>query len=230
MHGPFIPEIKKLYDSLRGANLVTISNSQRLSAPGLNHAGTVYNGINFEHFPFSNEHDGYLLYVGRISIEKGVHFAVETAYQLNLPLIIAAKVENVDKNYFHEYIEPRLSDQIRWVGEVDETERNQLMSRAMCFLHPVTWPEPFGLTIVESMACGTPVVGFAQGSIPEIIQDGKTGFVVRTLEEMINAVQNTGSISRQYCRDYARENFNHQLMADGYEKIYKEILEKRRTS
>lgn len=224
MHGPFIPEIKTLYQRLRKPHLVTISEAQRKSAPGLNHAGTVYNGVNFAGFPFSDTHDGYLLFVGRISMEKGVHYAVETAYQLNLPLIIAAKVESVDRSYFEEYIEPRLSDQIRWVGEVDEPTRNGLMSRAMCFLHPVTWPEPFGLTLVESMACGTPVVAFGLGSIPEIIKHGETGFVVNDLEQMIAAVENIHTISRSRCRDYARENFNHQRMTDGYEKIYQQIL------
>lgn len=227
MHGPIIPEIRRLHEVMRKPHVVTISESQRSFAPNLNHAGTVYNGINFDGFPFSEEHDGYLLFVGRISLEKGVHFAVETAYQLNLPLIIAAKVEGVDRGYFEEYIEPRLSDQIRWIGEVDTKTRNELMSRAMCFLHPVTWPEPFGLTLVEAMACGSPVVAFNQGSIPEVIKDGHTGFVVKNLQEMIQAVQKISTIRRSDCRDYALETFNEKQMADGYEKVYYEILAKK---
>src|SRR5258708_7732499 len=102
-----------------------------------------------------------------------------------MPLIIAAKLDPVDKNYFRYYVEPWLSDRIRWVGEVDEEERNRLMAKAKCFLHPVTWREPFGLTIIEAMACGTPVVAFNEGSIPELIKNGVTGYVVHDIEDHI---------------------------------------------
>lgn len=224
MHGPVTLEVKRAFLTLRNPYIVTISRSQGFPAPNLHYAGTVYNGLNMQDYPFSAEHDGYLLFVGRISLEKGVHFAIEVAQQLNLPLIIAAKLESVDKPYYREYVEPYLSDQIRWVGEVDETERNKLMSRAMCFLHPVTWHEPFGLTLIEAMACGTPVIGFDKGSIPEIIKNGETGFVVRDTEAMIDAVENIRSIDRKHCREYALQNFSAQKMADGYEEIYKKIV------
>lgn len=186
--------------------------------------GTVYNGLEMQDYSFSSAHDGYLLFVGRISMEKGVHHAIEVAQYLDKELIIAAKLDSVDMSYFQEYVGPRLSDQIRWVGEIDEEERNRLMSRAMAFLHPVTWPEPFGLTMIEAMACGCPVIAFNHGSIPEIVLNGQTGFVVDNTDQMVTAILNIEKIDRVFCRKYALDYFNAQRMADGYEKLYYEIL------
>lgn len=223
-HGNFSPEVRRSYQMLRKPYVVSISKAQVQGIEGLNLAGNVYNGLSMENYPFSETRDEYLLFVGRISLEKGVHHAIEVALHLNLPLIIAAKLDTIDMPYFKQYIGPRLSENIRWIGEVDEEERNKLMSKALCFLHPVTWKEPFGLTLIESMACGCPVVAFKKGSIPEIVTNGKTGFVVSDLQEMIEAVKKINSIKRDYCRKYALENFNAQLMAARYEKIYQKIL------
>ncbi|OHA15512.1 MAG: hypothetical protein A3H57_00395 [Candidatus Taylorbacteria bacterium RIFCSPLOWO2_02_FULL_43_11] len=223
MHGPFTPENKKLYQSLKKPNVVTISKEQ-FSVSDINHAGTVYNGLPMEHYPFGKTPGKYLLFVGRISMEKGVHFAIEAAEVLDLPLIIAAKLETVDVPYFREYVEPRLSEHIRWVGQVDESERNKLMSEALCFLHPVTWREPFGLTMIEAMACGCPVIAFNLGSIPEVVKNGETGFVVSSIDGMIDAILNIDSIDRETCRKHALLNFNARIMTDGYEAIYTKIL------
>ena len=229
IHGPITVNIRKNFETLRNPHLVAISDSQRESAPNLNWTGMIHHGLDFKNFPFSETTEGYLLFVGRISMEKGVHFAIETAQYLDLPLIIAAKLEGFDTQYFNEYVGPMLSNgQIKWVGEVDQDERNRLMSKALCFLHPVTWKEPFGLTLIESMACGCPVIGFNKGSIPEVIRNGKTGFVVEDVEEMAEAVNNIKKIERIFCRDYARENFNSKLMTDNYEKIYYQILENKK--
>lgn len=224
MHGGFNPTNKKLFQTLRNPSVVSISQSQIYTAPNINHAGTVYNGLPMEHYPFSAEHDGYLLYVGRITMEKGTHFAIEVAEYYDMELIIAAKLDAGDRPYYKEYVEPRLSDRIRWIGEVDEDERNKLMSRARCFLHPVTWREPFGLTLIEAMACGSPVVAFNKGSIPEVVETGTTGFVVEDIENMIEAVENLDSINREACRKHALENFSDKKMADGYEAIYSKLL------
>ena len=226
MHGPFTPEVRRLCKNLSRPYLVAISNAQARSAPDLHYAGTVHNGLSMEKYPWSDKHDGYLLFVGRISMEKGVHFAIKTAQALDLPLIIAAKLEPVDRPYFQEYVEPFLSDQIRWIGEVDEEERNLLMSKAMCFLHAVTWPEPFGLTLIESMACGCPVVAFNMGSIPEIVRNKKTGYVVHDLQGMIEAVEQIGAIDRKRCHRYSLKNFSSYQMTNGYESIYQKILNK----
>lgn len=229
MHGPIMPSIKKMFEIFNKPHVVTISNAQAHGSGSMNHAGTIYNGLDMGYYPFSPRSDGYLLFVGRISMEKGTHIAIEVAQYLDLPLIIAAKLDTVDLQYFKEYIEPKLSDdRIRWIGEVDEETRNRLMSKAICLLHPATWREPFGLTLIEAMTCGAPVVAFRKGSIPEIVRHGKTGFIVESSEEMAEAVENIKLIRRADCRRHALENFNASRMADMYERLYYKILEKRK--
>lgn len=228
IHGQFTTYSRKVFETLDRPFYVTISKAQAAFAPYLHHAGTVHNGLDMKDYPFSSTHDGYLLFVGRISMEKGVHNAIEVAQFLDLPLIIAAKLESVDMPYFQEYIGPRLSDQIRWIGEVDEEERNKLYSKAICLLHPVTWHEPFGLTLIEAMACGAPVIAFNKGSIPEIIKNGKTGYVVDNIQDMISAIININHIKREDCRKHALENFNVEKMADGYLRIYENTLKRKR--
>lgn len=224
LHGPFTHTSKRLFETLNRPNLISISKAQAQSAPSVKITANVYNGLNVESLPFSLEHNNYLIFVGRISPEKGTHYAIEVAQYLNLPLIIAAKLDTVDIPYFEEYIGPRLSDEIKWIGEVDENTRNKLISKAMCFLHPVVFKEPFGLTLIESMATGTPVIAFKRGSIPEVIVNGKTGFVVEDTEEMVEAVGKINQIDRKFCRQYVLENFNAEKMTDGYEKVYQNIL------
>ncbi len=222
-HGDFDNEFAPVYRNLKNARLVAISKSQASYLEGRKFEGVVYNGLSMEHYPFSDVHEGYLLYVGRISMQKGVHFAVQVAKALGLPLILAAKVDVADRPYFDKFIKPHLSEKIRWIGEVDERKRNQLMCKALCLLHPVTWPEPFGLTLIESMACGCPVVAFGNGSIPEVVLNNKSGFVVRDVKSMIRAVNNISSIDRKFCRKYSLENFSAGKMAEGYLKIYKKV-------
>lgn len=229
LHGHFTPAIRDLFRVLTKPHVVTISKKQFQMAPDdLNHAGTVYNGLDMEYYPFSPNHKKYLLYVGRIALEKGTHFAVNIAKKLGLPLLIAAKLDTKfqpDVDYFNQFIKPNLNEKIQWLGEVDEKDRNKLMTGAMCLLHPVTWPEPFGLTMIETMVCGTPVIAFKLGSIPEVIEDGKTGFVVLNEDEMLKAIGKIDSIDRAYCRKYSLKNFSAKTMTDNYEKIYYRILE-----
>lgn len=226
MHGPVTPYNKRLYEKATKPYLVAISHAQIQHTPSIHTASVIYNGLAMETYPFSKIHKGYLLYVGRISIEKGVHYAIEAAVDLNLPLIIAAKLDDADRVYFRHFVEPRLSSNglIKWVGEVNETERNKLMSEAMAFLHPVTWREPFGLTLIEAMACGCPIIAFNQGSIPEIIVDGKTGFIVDDIEEMITKISEIPRIDRGECRRHVLKNFNAERMAEAYEELYYKIL------
>lgn len=226
LHGRITRESKKIFQEFRNPYLVTISHSQMYPAPTLRYAGMVYNGLPMDHYPFSDRNEGYLLFVGRISMLKGVHFAIQVAQQLDLPLIIAAKVESGDRPYFEQYVEPFLSDRIRWTDEVDEAQRNELMSKALCFLHPAMWREPFGLVLIEAMACGCPVVAFDKGAIPEVIKNGETGFVVDDAEAMADAVKEIATIDRAACRHYALEHFSAQRMADEYEKVYRRILAK----
>ncbi|MGI5827779.1 MAG: glycosyltransferase family 4 protein [Patescibacteria group bacterium] len=226
MHGAFTKENIELFESLSRAYLVTISHRQRQLAPHLNHIATIYNGLNFDNYPFSDTHEGYLLYVGRISQEKGTRYTVEVARRLNMRLIIAAKLDNPkDRRYFKRYVKPYISDKIQWVGEVTEEERNKLYANALCLLHPVTWPEPFGLTLIEAMACGCPVIAFNQGSIPEIIQDRRTGYIVGNVDEMAARVKLISEISREECKNHARNNFNADRMVEAYESLYSTLLQ-----
>ncbi|GIW61480.1 MAG: glycosyl transferase [Patescibacteria group bacterium] len=228
LHGPITPNNRRLYEKVTTPYLVAISKSQSQHVPSIKITDTIYNGLPLENHPFGKTHKGYLLFVGRISMEKGTHYAIDVASDLHLPLIIAAKLDEVDREYFKEYIEPRINgEQIRWIGEVDEVERNKLMSGAMALLHPVTWREPFGLTLIEAMACGTPVVAFNKGSIPEIVIDGKTGFVVKDVEEMILAIAKISQIDRRECRKHVLQHFTATKMSDNYEQLYLRILERR---
>lgn len=224
LHGAFDVNNRHLFESIQNISYVAISHAQTIPLPNLPYAGIVHNGLAMDTYPFSEEHDNYLLYVGRIAMEKGVHHAIDVAQYLHMPLIMAAKVDPVDMPYFHEYIEPRLTEDIRWIGEVTDEERNTLMSRALCFLHPVNFREPFGLTLIEAMACGCPIVAFKRGSIPEVIKNGITGFVVEDVDEMILAVAKIDQIKREACRAHSLANFNAKKMTDGYEKMYEKIL------
>lgn len=225
IHGPITPTNKRLFETLSSPSLVGISKSQAAAALDGKVTQTIYNGLEMQHYPFSLEDEGYLLFVGRISQEKGVHLAIEVAQYLSIPLVIAAKLDSIDLAYFNEYVGPRLSDEyVKWIGEVDEQQRNELMSKALCFLHPATWREPFGLALIEAMACGCPVIASNRGSIPEIVVDGKTGFVVSDVDDMIEAVLKIKEIDRRECRRHALQNFNAELMTDRYEELYYQVL------
>ena len=226
LHNPIADWLEPMYRTHARPNLVTISKAQ-ITVPGLNYLDTVYNGLPMEHYPFSMDHDGYLLFVGRISLQKGVHTAIRVAQETQLPLIIAAKLDPVDQEYFETEVQPHLSDTIRWIGEVDEKERNHLMSRAYALVHAVTWPEPFGLTLIEAMACGAPVIAAPMGSIPEIVEHGRTGFVAATVEEMVEAVEKLPRISRVACRQHALTKFNAGRMTEHYERLYAWVIARR---
>ncbi len=223
MHGNFHEDVRPMFDAIRRPQVVCISKSQSEELK-IRDFSVIYNGLPMSHYPFSLDHDGYLLFVGRISLEKGTHIAIEAAQKSGLPLIIAAKLDEPDVKYFRKYIKPHLRDNIQWVGEVDEVDRNRLMSRALCFLHPVTWNEPFGLTMIEAMACGSPVVGFDKGSVPEIVKHGTTGYVVTNISSLLDAIKKIDKISRKYCRDYSLQEFSADKMTDEYELLYKKIL------
>lgn len=226
VHGPIIPSVRSLFETFDKSPLVTISKAQGRMTPHIKILDTVYNGLAMEDYPFSDSHNGYLLYVGRIAMEKGLHYAIEVAQSLSLPLVIAAKLNNFDVDYFNSYIKPRLDGkQIKWIGEVGEKKRNELMSKAICLLNPVTWPEPFGLTMIEAMATGCPVVAFDQGSIPEVVSHAKTGFVVHDIEEMMEAVERIDVIDRRECRMHVLKNFNSRIMAKRYLDLYQELIE-----
>lgn len=220
LHGAFFDHNIDIFKKLNKPYYVTISNDQAAPVPDLHAIKNIYHGLPLEDYPFSEGNDGYLLYVGRITPQKGTHYAVQIAQSLNMPLIIAAKLEKEQQDYFDYEVKPYLSDTIRWIGEVDETERNQLMSRAVAFLHPAPWREPFGLTLIEAMATGCPVMALRRGSVPEIVQHKKTGIVTNDVVGLVKNFSKIYTIDRHYVRNYARGKFSFGRMVDQYEDIY----------
>jgi len=229
-HGPFGEDITKLFAELNRPYVVSISKSQQPENEDVNFLGNVYNGLPMQHYPFGAQPRDYLLYVGRIDAEKGTHIAIDAAVKLNKKLVIAAKYDSEVphiKEYFEGEIKPRLDqyvDLVNWVGEVDELQRNELMKNALCLVHPITWPEPFGLAIIEAMACGCPVVANDLGSMREIIIHGRTGYIVENFEGLLEAIRNIDKINRAYCREYSLNNFSDDRMVEGYIKVYKKAL------
>jgi glycosyltransferase involved in cell wall biosynthesis len=226
-HGPFPLDWKFIWDHYTGW-YNTISRSERLQMPPVTRAsygGVVYNGIDVESFPYSEDKDEYLLFLSRVSPEKGTHLAVEAAARLGLPLIIAGKVDSVDEEYFHTAIEPLIDGRrVAFVGEADGTLKRRLYARARCLLMPLMWEEPFGLVMVEAMACGTPVIAFPRGSAPELIRDGETGYLVSDVDEMVAAVRRLDRIEPRRCRDHVAEHFSVARMTDRYVALYERIL------
>ena len=205
----------------------TISRSAKSLLPEKERfAGVIYNAIDVDSYPFNGStHEPYLLFLSRISHEKGPHIAIEVARRLGRRLIIAGNVDDVDEQYFRTKIMPEVDgDQIQYVGEADYYRKRELLPQAYCLLAPITWNEPFGLFLVEAMACGTPVVVFNRGSAPEVVKNGETGFVVNTVDEMVDAVGNVHRIDPKRCREYAEQRFDVSRMADDYLRTYEYIL------
>jgi glycosyltransferase involved in cell wall biosynthesis len=225
LHNPFFPETRRVFEEYKRLNFVSISNNQRRAGPKLHFCGTVYNGIPVEKFPFKKKHNGYYVHIGRISLQKGTHYAIDIATKLKKELIIAAKLDPWEVNYFNQYVAPRLSNgHVHWVGEVGEKERNKLMGEAEALLHPITWREPFGLSMIEAMATGCPVIAYRRGSVPEIVVHGKTGFIADNEKQMVRFAKRVDSIDRKNCREHVKKKFNIKQMVDGYEKIYSDII------
>jgi glycosyltransferase involved in cell wall biosynthesis len=226
VHGPVDADGAAFYRNLTpSVHLVALSWAQRRQAPDLRWAGVVHNGIRADSYPFSSRKASYLLFLGRLSPDKGAHLAIEVANAVGMRLIIAAKcTEPVERRYFEERIRPSLSRDIEWVGEADAAEKRRLLTGARCLLSPVQWEEPFGLVLVEALACGTPVVALRRGSVPEIVVDGLTGFVRDRPDELAEAVRRAEEIDPFACRLDAERRFSVDRMVTGYEEIYRRVL------
>lgn len=221
-----IPEVQSVYRHFWDAGLVSISNDQRAPLADARWLATVYNGIDFSSYRFRREPGTYLAFLGRISPDKRPDRAIEVARALDMPLKIAAKVDDVDRPYFEHAIKPHLQHPlVEFVGEVNEREKDEFLGNAFAYLFPIDWPEPFGLTMVEAMACGTPVVGMSCGSVPEVIEHGVSGFVCDSLPEFISAVPRASEIDREACRASAFNRFSASVMADGYEAVYDHVVD-----
>lgn len=225
IHGFSSPKIIPVYKKYNSDNFyVSISNSDR--SPELDYIATVYNGIDSKDFTFNAKPKDYLLFFGRIHPEKGALESIQIAKKANKKLIISGLVQ--DEAYFDEKVKPFINGKdIVYVGNSGPKERDKLLGEALALLHPISFDEPFGLSVAEAMFCGTPVLAFNRGSMPELIDHSKTGFLVNTVEEAVEALSKTDSISRKDCRDWAMANFSLEKMVDGYLDVYKQILQEK---
>jgi glycosyltransferase involved in cell wall biosynthesis len=224
VHGPTDGPLGDYYRHL-GSPLVAISDYQRRAGPDLPWIGTVHNSVDVPRYPFHQDKERFVLFVGRMSPEKGVHLVPDAARAAGIPAVIAAKCSEPDeRRYFERDVEPRLGPETTWLGEIGEARRNELLGRARCVLLPVQWDEPFGLVTVEAMACGTPVVALARGSMPEIVEHGRTGFVCHDPAELPEAIRRAAEIDPAECRRRALRHFDTTVMAAGYERAYRRVL------
>ena len=227
LHGRLdLPELEPVFREFIEMPLVSISASQRRPLPWANWAGTIHHGLPRNLYNFHPKSEGYLAFLGRISPEKRPDQAIEIAKRAGIPLKMAAKVDPADRVYYEAAVEPLLNHPlIEFVGEISDAEKNDFVGNAMALVCPYDWPEPFGLVLIEALACGTPVLAYRRGSIPEIIDHGSTGFVCETVDEMIEAVGQVPLLERRRCRAAFDERFTADRMARDYVALYERILE-----
>jgi glycosyltransferase involved in cell wall biosynthesis len=227
LHGRLdTPELLRLYERFRDMPMISISNSQRTPWPCANWQGTIYHGLPKDLFRFHPEPGNYLAFLGRASPEKRVDRAIEIAKRVGMPLKIAAKVDPADRRYFKQQIEPLLNDPlIEWLGEISDKDKDEFLGNAYALLFPIDWPEPFGLVMIESMACGTPVIAYDCGSVPEVMEDGVTGFIVRDLDGAVKGVNGIRDLSRARCREVFEKRFAAERMASDYLEIYNRLVD-----
>jgi len=226
LHGRLdIPDLVPLYQEFREMPVISISNGQREPLPWANWQATVYHGLPADIYRFHPEPGSYLAFLGRISPEKRVDRAIEIAKQVGMPLKIAAKIDRVDQDYFESEIAPLLSNSlVEFVGEIDDDEKDEFLGNAYALLFPIDWPEPFGLVMIEAMACGTPVIAYRRGAVPELVEPGRTGFIVEGLEDAVEAVRRVAQLSRKRCREVFEQRFTAKRMAHDYVQQFDRLI------
>jgi glycosyltransferase involved in cell wall biosynthesis len=229
LHGRLdLPDLVPLYREFRDTPVVSISNAQREPLSRANWQGTVYHGLPENLYGFRADSGSYFAFLGRVSPEKRVDRAIKIAKRLGMPLKIAAKVDQVDKEYYEGFVEPLLQDpSIEFVGEIGEGEKEEFLGGAYALLFPIDWPEPFGLVMIEAMACGTPVIAYDRGSVAEIMEEGRTGFIVDTLEDAVEASRQIPDLSRARCREVFENRFTAARMASAYLQVYERVTERK---
>ncbi len=226
VHTTITEELKPLLKRYKNNNYISFSLAQRQQLPELNWVANIYHGIDTNVFTFSKEPRDYFLCIGRITEVKGIHLAIEAAKSAKVKLIIAGK-SYANEGYWQKYIEPHIDGvNVKYVGEADLERKVELYKNAKGLLFPIQWDEVFGLVMIEAMSCGTPVIGWNRGSVPEVVQDGETGFVVKSVEEMTEAIKKIDKISRKACRDRVEKLFSVEKMVQGYLNVYKRIIGK----
>jgi glycosyltransferase involved in cell wall biosynthesis len=229
LHGRLdLPELPAIYKQFRRAPLISISDSQRAPLPWANWVATVHHGLPLSLYSLVDAPESYLAFVGRISPEKGLERAIEIATRTGLPLRIAAKVDKVDQEYFESEIKQLLSNPlVEFNDEIGDNEKQEFIGKATALLFPIDWPEPFGLVMIEAMACGTPVIAFPGGSVREVVDDGVTGCVVESIEQAVDAVGNISSLDRARCRVVFETRFSASRMAQDYVRQFERLSKKR---
>jgi glycosyltransferase involved in cell wall biosynthesis len=231
LHGRLdIPELKPLYNEFNQIPVVSISNSQRKPLPQANWKGTVYHGMPSELYSFYPESEQYLTFIGRISPEKRIDRAIDIAIRAGIPIRIAAKIDKADKDYFDAEIKKLFEHPlVEFLGEINGHEKEELLGNALGLIFPIDWPEPFGLAMIEAMACGTPVIAYNCGSVPEVVDEGMTGFIVNSRKEAVEAVGKLSGLSRKNCREVFEKRFSVQRMVDDYLQIYEKLIKTGKT-
>jgi glycosyltransferase involved in cell wall biosynthesis len=222
-HNSFVPETDRIWDAYPWAHN-SLSAASAATFPVGGALAPIYNGIDVASFPFGTESSGYLLFLGRFSPEKGAARAIAAARAAGRPLVLAGKVDAIDAGHFATEIEPYIDgSRIRYVGEADGPTKRRLLANADALLFPIDWQEPFGLVMVEAFASGTPVIGFRRASVPEVVEDGVTGYVVDDVAGMADAIARLGQIDRRACRSAAESRFTVERMVDDYEAHFAAI-------
>jgi glycosyltransferase involved in cell wall biosynthesis len=226
LHGRLdLSDLVPLFREFQEMPVISISHAQRRPLPWVNWQATIHHGLPRDLHRLRERPEGYLAFIGRISPEKRVDRAVEIACRSGIPLKIAAKVDRVDQDYFKREIEPLLNHPlVEFIGEIGEKEKGPFLGNARALLFPIDWPEPFGLAMIESLSCGTPVIACRRGSVPEVIEDGVTGFIVDDVDAAVQAVGQLGGISRRRCREEFERRFTSAQMMAGYVRVYKELV------
>ncbi len=229
LHGRLnITDLVPLYQMFRDMPVVSISDSQRTPLPWLNWQQTVYHGLPVDSLKFQSEPGKYLAFLGRTSPEKGLDHAIAIAREAGIELKIAAKVDNADKAYFDAVIKPLLKGPgVDFVGEIGQSEKSDFLGGAMALLCPIQWSEPFGLVIIEAMACGTPVIAYPRGSVPELVEDGTSGFIVHNAKAAAKAAMAASALNRKRCREYFERRFSAPRMCEDYLDVYERLLDRK---
>lgn len=237
--GRRIPTVITMHNAAFGTNadyfrrlgdtvdVVAISDAQRREAPALNWIGTVHNAIDASSYPFAERKDDYVLWIGRFCADKAPHLAIDAARRAGRRIVLAGKLNEAGEHaYFQKYIVPRLGPDVDYVGEADAALKRKLYAHARCLVFPIQWDEPFGMVMIEAMACGTPVVATPRGSVPEVVAHGRTGYIVDDLEQFPKAIERCSQIDPAACRRWVLEHFDLPVMARGYEAMYRRAMDR----
>lgn len=225
LHNDFTPERRDVYLRHPEHAYVAISRSHAARCPQLTYAGIVHNGLNLADYPLVTRKSDYLLFLGRICEVKGAHTAIRVAQALRLPLVLAGNVTMGDRSYFAERIAPHLTDPlISFVGEVEGARKRELLANARCLLFPIAWAEPFGLVMIEAMACATPVVALNRGAVPEVVAHGLTGWLAEDFEGLLEGVEAAGDMATPSCRRWVETHFSADTMVEHYLEVYRRVI------